>query len=205
MGFIDGLMRMLHPFMPFITEEIWQLVSERKPGESLMVSLMPSPESYDKKLRRHFEEIKEVITAIRSIRKEKNIAPKEALELMVRSSEGSKYRDYLEPVIIKLANLTGVTFIKEEPEGAVSFIVKNVEYFVPVGSLVDAGEELMKLEEELVYTQGFLKSVQKKMSNERFVQHAPAQVVEKERQKMSDAEGKIAVLKTQIEKLKGQA
>jgi len=205
LGFIDRLMHMLHPFMPFITEEIWQLISERKPGESLMVSLMPSPESYDKKLRRHFEEIKEVITSIRSIRKEKNIAPKEALELMVRSSEGSKYREYLESVIIKLANLSAVNIITEEPEGAVSFIVKNVEYFVPVGSMVDAGEEMKKLEEELVYTQGFLKSVQKKMSNERFVQHAPAQVVEKERQKMSDAEGKIAVLKVQIEKFKGQA
>jgi valyl-tRNA synthetase len=205
MGFIDSLMHMLHPFMPFISEEIWQLIRERKPGESLMVSAMPAPESYDKKLRRHFEEIKEVITAIRSVRKEKNIAPKEALKLMVRSSEGSKYREYLEPVIIKLANLSAVEMITEEPEGAVSFIVKNVEYFVPVGSMVDAGEELMKLEAELEYTRGFLSSVQKKMSNERFVQHAPEQVVEKERQKMADAEGKISVLEAQINKLRGQA
>ncbi len=197
-------MHMLHPFMPFITEEIWQLIMERKPAESLMVSLMPTPESYDKKLRRHFEEIKEVITSIRSIRNEKNIAQKEVLKLMVRSSKDSKYRKYLEPVIIKLANLSDVALITEEPEGAVSFIVKNVEYFVPVGSMVDAGEELEKLEEELAYTQGFLLSVQKKMSNERFVQNAPAQVVEKEQQKMSDAEGKIAVLEAQIEKLKGQ-
>jgi len=205
MGFIDKLMHMLHPFMPFITEEIWQLISERKPGESLMVSLMPVPESYDKKLRRHFGEIKEVITNIRSIRKEKNIAPKEALKLMVKSSEGSKYRKYLEPVIIKLATLSEVALIQEEAEGAVSFIVKNVEYFVPVGTLVDAGEELKKLEEELAYTRGFLLSVQKKMSNERLVQNAPAQVVEKEQHKMSDAEGKITVLEAQIEKLKGQA
>ena len=122
---------------------------------------------------------------------------------MVRSSEGSKYREYLEPVIIKLANLSAVEFITEESEGAASFIVKNVEYFVPVGGIVDAAEELKKLEEELAYTQGFLKSVQKKMSNERFVQNAPAQVVEKEQQKMSDAEGKVAVLQAQIEKLKG--
>jgi len=205
MGFIDSLMHMLHPFMPFITEEIWQLIRERKPGESLMVSDMPAPESYDKKLRRHFEEIKEVITAIRSVRKEKNIAPRETLKLMVRSSEGSKYREYLEPVIIKLAKLSAVALITEEPEGAVSFIVKNVEYFVPVGSMVDAGEELMKLEAELEYTRGFLSSVQKKMSNERFVQHAPEQVVEKERQKMADAEGKISVLEAQINKLRGQA
>ncbi|MEA3463165.1 MAG: class I tRNA ligase family protein, partial [Bacteroidota bacterium] len=203
--FIDKLMHMLHPFMPFITEEIWQLISERKPGESLMVSRMPAQESYDKKLRRHFGEIKEVITAIRAVRKEKNIAPKETLKLMVRSAEGSKYRHYLEPVIIKLANLSAVEMIQEEPEGAVSFIVKNVEYYVPVGSLADAGEELEKLEAELEYTRGFLLSVQKKMSNERFVRHAPEQVVEKERQKIADAEGKITVLEAQIKKLKEQA
>jgi valyl-tRNA synthetase len=205
MGFIDRLMHMLHPFMPFITEEIWQLISDRKQGESLMVSLMPVPESYDKKLRRHFEEIKEVVTNIRSIRKDKNIAPKEALKLLVRSSEGSKYREYLEPVISKLANLSEVEVIQDEVEGAVSFIVKNVEYYVPVGSMVDAGEELGKLEEELSYTRGFLKSVELKLSNERFVQNAPEQVVEKERQKMADAEGKIAVLEAQIIKLREQA
>ena len=124
--------------------------------------------------------------------------------MMVRSTEGSKYRTYLQPVIIKLANLSAVALITEEPEGAVSFIVKNVEYFVPVGSMVDAGEELMKLEAELEYTRGFLSSVQKKMSNERFVQHAPEQVVEKERRKMLDAEGKISVLEAQIDKLRGQ-
>jgi valyl-tRNA synthetase len=205
MGFIDSLMHMLHPFMPFITEEIWQLISERKPGESLMVSSMPAPESYDKKLRRHFEEIKEVITSIRSVRKEKKIAPRESLKLLVRATEGSKYREYLQPVIIKLANLSAVEKIAEEPEGSVSFIVKNVEYFVPVGSMVDAGEELEKLKEELSYSQGFLRSVEKKLSNERFVLNAPEQVVEKERQKMADTEGKIAVLEAQIKKLKGQA
>jgi valyl-tRNA synthetase len=197
-------MHLLHPFMPFITEEIWQLISDRKPGESLMISAMPSPDNYDKKLRRHFEEIKEVIAAIRSIRKEKNIAPREALKLMVRVAEGSKYRNYLEPVIIKLGNLSEVESIRDEPEGAVSFIVKNVEYFVPVGSQVDAGEELRKLEDELDYVRGFLKSVEKKLGNERFVEHAPREVVDKERQKMSDAAGKIAVLEAQIKKLREQ-
>ena len=205
LGFIDQLMHLLHPFMPFITEEIWQLISQRKPGESLMVSPMPVPDSYDKKLRRHFGEIKEVITSIRSIRKEKNIAPKESLKLLVRASEGSKYRSYLEPVILKLANLSEVEFMQEEPGDALSFIVKNVEYFVPVGSMVDAGEELKKLEEELAYTRGFLVSVEKKLGNARFVQNAPEQVVQKEKQKMADAEGKIAVLEAQIKKLRGQA
>ena len=204
-GFIDQLLHMLHPFMPFITEEIWQLIKERKKGESLMVSPMPAPLSYDKKVRRHFSDIKEVVTAIRSVRKEQNIAPKEALNLMVRKSDDSKYRKYLEPVIKKLANLSEVSFIKEEPEGAVSFIVKNVEYYIPLGGMADPAEELKKLEEELAYTRGFLKSVEKKLSNDSFVQHAPALVVEKERQKMNDAAGKIAVLGAQIKKLKGQA
>ncbi len=205
MGFIDRLMHMLHPFMPFITEEIWQLMSPRKPGESLMVSQMPLPDTYDRKLRKHFEEIKAVVTAIRAVRKDKNIAPKEALALMVRPSEGSEYRKYLEAVVIKLANLSSVEMISEEPPGAVSFIVKNVEYFVPVGDAVNAREELARLQEELDYTRGFLQSVQKKMSNERFVQNAPAAVVDKEKQKMADASGKIAVLEAQIRKLREQA
>jgi valyl-tRNA synthetase len=205
MGFIDRLMHMLHPFMPFITEEIWQLIGPRKPGESLMVSPMPAPVAYDKKLRKHFEEIKEVVTAIRSVRKEKNMAPKEPLSLWVRPSEGSKYRKHLEAVIIKLANLSGVEMISEEPQVAVSFIVRNVEYFIPLGDMVNTEEELAKLEGELTYTRGFLKSVEKKMSNERFVQNAPAAVVEKEKQKMADARGKIKVLEAQIKKLKAQA
>jgi len=204
-AFVDQLLHMLHPFMPFITEEIWQLIRERKSGESLMVSLMPSPDTYKEDLVEHFEALKEVITSVRSIRKEKNIPPREELKLMVRSSSGAAYHKHLEPVIQKLANLSEVEVISGEPESAVSFIVKNVEYFVPVGSLVNAEEEIAKLEEELKYTRGFLSSVQKKMSNERFVQNAPAVVVDKEKQKMADAEGKISVLEAQIQKLKAQA
>ncbi len=205
MDFIDRLMHMLHPFMPFITEEIWQLISPRQPGDSLMVNPMPAPDTYDRKSRKHFEEIKAVVTAIRSVRNEKNIAQKEPLTLLVRPSEGSKYRKHLEPVIVKLANLSGVEMISEEPPLTVSFIVKNVEYFIPVGDMVNAEEELAKLEEELRYTRGFLLSVEKKMSNERFVQNAPGEVVEKEKQKMADARGKIAVLEAQIQKIKAQA
>jgi valyl-tRNA synthetase len=204
-GFIDQLLHMLHPFMPFITEEIWQLIRERKSGESLMVSPMPSPEGYNKELVEQFEGLKEVVTTIRSIRKEKNIAPNEALALKVRSSNGAVYHSHLEPVIKKLAKLSEVELISGEAEGAVSFLVKNVEYFVPVGDMVNAEEELTKLQEELDYTRGFLLSVQKKMSNVRFVQHAPAAVVDKEKQKMADAEGKIAALEAQIQALKERA
>jgi valyl-tRNA synthetase len=152
-----------------------------------------------------FETLKEVITKVRSLRKEKNIPPKEALKLMVRRSSGAAYHKHLEPVIQKLAGLSEVEIISGEPENALSFIVNNVEYFVPVDSMVNAEEEIAKLEEELKYTRGFLSSVQKKMSNERFVANAPAAVVEKEKQKMADAEGKIAVLESQIQKLKEQA
>jgi len=190
--------------MPFITEEIWQLISPRKDGESLMVSRMPQPEKYDKRLIKQFEEIKEVVTSFRSIRKDKNIPPKEFMKLMVRTSANGNFHSSLEPVIKKLANLSTVEMITDDPDDSVSFIVKNVEYFVPVGNLVDAQEEIEKLESELKYTLGFLNSVQKKLSNQSFVQNAPDQVVEKERQKMDDAAVKISVLELQIEKLKGQ-
>ncbi len=204
-GFIDQLLHMLHPFMPFITEEIWHLIRDRKSGQSLMVSNMPSPASYNQDLLEQFEALKEVVTTIRNIRNEKNISPKEVLELKVRSSSGAVYHSHLEPAIKKLANLGAVNVISEEVDGAVSFIVKNVEYFVPVGDMVNVEEELAKLEEELRYTRGFLHSVEKKMSNERFVQNAPAAVVEKEKQKMADAQGKIGVLEAQIQKLREQA
>ncbi len=204
-AFFDQLLHMLHPFMPFITEEIWHLISDRAKGESLMISAMPAPDHYNKVLIGQVEAIKEVITHVRSIRKDKNIPPREGLKLMVRTSSGAAYHSHLESVIIKLAMLSGVEMIQEEPASAVSFMVRNVEYFVPLEGLVNTAEEIEKMEAELDYTRGFLLSVQKKMSNERFVQHAPAQVVEKERQKMTDAEGKIAALETQIAKLKAQA
>ena len=128
---------------------------------------------------------------------------KENLVLLVRPSENSSYHHDLETVVLKLANLENVKQVDEDPGDTISFIVKNVEYFVPVGQNVNPEEELAKLEEELSYTKGFLSSVQKKLANERFVQNAPVQVVEKEKQKMADAEGKVAVLEAQILKLKG--
>jgi len=203
-GFIDHLLHMLHPFMPFITEEIWQLIKIREEGDSLMISPMPVAEKYDKHLIKRFEDLKEVVTNVRSIRKDKGIPPKEFMKLLIRSSDNGNYFSALESVIKKLANLSEVEMISDDPGDSVSFIVKNVEYFIPVGSLVNAEEEIKRLESELEYTQGFLTSVQKKLNNERFVQNAPEQVVENERQKMDDAATKINVLESQIEKLKGQ-
>ncbi len=203
-GYLDRLLHLLHPFMPFITEEIWQLLEERAAGESLMVSSMPGQIGADPLQRiKHFDDVKEVITQVRSIRKDKNISPREAMELLVRPSENAHYYKELEPVVVKLANLSKIELVGEDPGDSISFIVKNVEYFVPVGQNVNPEEELAKLEEELKYTLGFMSSVQKKLSNQRFVQNAPEQVVEKERQKMADAEGKIGVLEAQIARLKG--
>ena len=168
-----------------------------------MVSPMPALAGADRDVIGRFEKVKEVITQVRSIRKEKNIPMKEALVLMVRPSENSRYHHDLETVVLKLANLEAVKQVDEDPGDTISFIVKNVEYFLPVGQNVNPEEEMAKLEEELSYTKGFMTSVQKKLANERFVKNAPAQVVEKEKQKMADAEGKIAVLEAQILKIKG--
>ncbi|MDX2429581.1 MAG: class I tRNA ligase family protein, partial [Bacteroides sp.] len=202
LGFVNRLLHLLHPFMPFITEEIWQLMEEREKGESLMISPMPALSGADREVLGRFEEVKEVITQVRSIRKDKNIPMKESLELHVRPSEKSIYHFDLEPVVLKLGNLSAVNQVAEDPGDTISFIVKNVEYFVPVGNNVNPEEELAKMEEELSYAKGFRNSVQKKLANERFVQGAPAAVVEKEKQKLADAEGKITVLEAQINKLK---
>jgi valyl-tRNA synthetase len=192
---------MLHPFMPFITEEIWQFLQERKKGESLMVSPMPKPGKTDKELIAGFEDLKGVVTQVRSIRKDKDIAPKEALELLVKPN-GKGYNSSLESLTVKLAHLSGVRIVENDPGDTVSFIVKNVEYFVPVGSLVDPEEEAKKLEADLDYTRGFLASVSKKLSNERFVNNAPEAVVGKERQKAADAEARIKVLEAQLARIR---
>jgi valyl-tRNA synthetase len=169
-----------------------------------MVSSMPCPGEYDRGLIRDFEDMKEVVTQVRSIRKDKNISPKEAVRLLVKSSANGNYNKMLEPVIVKLANLSTVEMIREDPGDTIPFIVKNMEYFIPVGNLVDLEEEIAKLETELEYTEGFLGSVRKKLGNEKFVGNAPEQVVEKERQKMADAEEKIRVLEAQLARLRSQ-
>jgi valyl-tRNA synthetase len=201
LSFFDRLLHLLHPFMPFITEEIWQLLEERESGQSLMVSPMPSKQSYDKALLEDFEDLKAVVTNIRSIRKDKDISPRDALNLMVRSAETGSYHSFLEDLVIKLANLSGVDQVDEDPGDTVSFIVKNVEYFIPVGNLVNPEEEAARLKADLEYTRGFLASVRKKLENERFVSNAPEAVVGKERQKAADAEARIKVLEAQLAKL----
>lgn len=188
--------------MPFITEELWQLLEQRSAGESIMVAALPEKHPVDKKRLAEFEIVKEIITQVRSIRKDKNLGRNDALELLVRNSSNGDYPASFEPVLIKMGILSGISVTVEKVEGAVSFIVKNVEYYVPLEGLVDAEEEIEKLEKELEYTRGFLTSVMKKLGNERFVNNAPEKVVEAEKKKQADAATKISTLEEQIAALK---
>jgi valyl-tRNA synthetase len=196
----EKLMHVLHPFMPFITEEIWQLIAERKAGESIMVSMMPGHKKYDKSLVSGFETAKEIISAVRTVRKEKEIAIKEKLDLIIKA--GSDYDNNFLPVVRKLCNLSDIIFADKKIEGAASFIIDTIEYYIPLRGLLDVESELKKATEELDYTRGFLNSVMKKLENERFVQNAPASVIDIERKKKSDAESRIKSLEERIRELK---
>ena len=202
--FFDVLLRQLHPFMPFITEELWQHIYDRKPGESIMTAQLETFEGRDlqaaNELCNTFDQLKEIISGVRNIRLQKNIAQKEALEMLVLG-ENTRLMAYAE-VVKKMANLSAVTVVDSKPEGAASFMVGTTEYFIPLGNLIDVEEELKKLEADLKYQEGFLQSVLKKLSNEKFVSKAPANVIEMERKKQSDAETKIAALKESIAALK---
>ena len=197
----DDVMRILHPFMPFITEEIWQLLYARKEGESIMISPMPSCSKVDLELLEQFEDVKETITGIRNIRKSNNIAFKDEIELLI--NPGTKgYHPKYDSILKKLGNLSKVQSVDEDIKGAVSFRVKTSGFFIQLGENIDIEAELLKLQEELTYTKGFLNSVVKKLSNERFVNSAPEQVVNIERRKQIDAEDKIIALEERIASLK---
>jgi len=202
--FFEKLMKILHPFMPFITEEIWQLIAERNEGESIMISEMPKSENFDQQQIDEFEDVKNTISEIRRIRKEKNIAFKESLEVFVKTTNGNYCSKY-DSVIIKSVNLSALTQTTEKVDNAISFIVKNNEFYVALGNLLNVEEEIEKLEAELKYTEGSLEIVMKKLSNERFVSSAPAKVIELERKKQADAETKISTLIQRIKELKGEA
>ncbi len=197
----DRLLKIIHPFMPFITEEIWQLLLERKDGESLMVTMMPEPEKFKSEVADLFESVKETVSMLRTARKNKNIANKESLVLLIRSDEDN-FSNRFFPVITKLCNLSEISFVSEKPEGAASFMVGTTEYFIPMGGKLDVESELARIMEELEYHLGFLKSVDKKLENERFIQNAPSRVLELERKKKSDAEMKIRSLEERLKELK---
>ena len=199
LGFFDSLLKLLHPFMPFITEELWQHLYDRKEGESLMVQELNISTTCDESIIKNFEIVKEVIGGIRTIRLQKNIAQKETLSLQV---VGENPVVAFNSVIAKLCNLTNVDSVENKAEGSASFMVGTTEYAVPLGNLINVEEELKKLEADLAYNEGFLQSVLKKLSNEKFVSKAPAAVIEMERKKQADAESKIAALKESIAALK---
>ncbi len=197
----DQMLRLMHPFMPFITEEIWQMLAERKAGETIMLSQLPKVEKYDTELLAAFENVKEAISGIRKIRTDKNIAQKETLELKVQQGDKG-FEAQFNSDVVKMGNLLSLEMVTEEVKGAASFLVKSTNFYIPLGGFVNVEEELKKLEEELKYTRGFLTSVLKKLENERFVNSAPAAVVATERAKQADAEAKIKVLEERIAGLK---
>ena len=198
-GFFDNLLHLLHPFMPFITEELWQHLCDRTDGESLMVSPLSMSALVDEDIIREFEVVKEVISNIRSIRLQKNIAQKEVLELQVI---GENPVVAFNAVVTKMCNLSSINVVENKADGAASFMVGTTEYAVPLGNMIDVEAEIARMEAELKHKEGFLQGVLKKLGNEKFVNNAPAAVLEMERKKQADAESIIKSLKESIAALK---
>ncbi len=196
----EDCLKLLHPFMPFVTEEIWQQISSRTPQEALIIANYPEEKTFNEGILEEFEFIKEVISGIRTIRKEKNIAFKEEISLSIIDNEhfSTKWNSIIE----KLGNVSAISYVEKATEGAISFRVKANEYFIPILDKINVEEEIKKLETELHYAEGFLKSVRAKLSNEKFVNSAPATVVENERKKENDTLAKIETLTQSLNKLK---
>ena len=197
--FFDILLRLIHPFMPFISEELWQHISERKEGESIMYAIIPEPQPVNEAAIKGMNEAREIVTAVRNVRASKNIPNKNMLQLQVASNDWSN--EYL-PVILKLAGLDAIEKVDAKDSTAASFLVGTTEFAIPLHDNINVAEEIEKLEKELEYAQGFLASVEKKLSNERFVANAPETVVAAERKKQADAQSKIATLQETIAALK---
>jgi valyl-tRNA synthetase len=204
LGFFDSLLKVLHPFMPFITEELWQALEERIDGESIMIQLQPkcppAPLKGDSQsdMIRIFENTKEIIAGVRTIRLQKNTPNKEILSLQVIGQHQTDFNS----VISKLGNLESIENVTDKAAGSISFLVGTTEFSIPMAILINVEEEIAKMEAEIKYFEGFIESVMKKLGNERFVANAKPEVVDAERKKKADAESKIASLKEGIEGLK---
>jgi valyl-tRNA synthetase len=201
--FFNVLLKMLHPFMPFITEELWQALYERKNGESIMRESLhlDVPTETEQKLIDNFEQVKQIVSGVRMVRSQKNIPPKETLEL--QAVNVNNYEAFT-AAIQKMANVSDITIVTEKDATASAFMVGTDEFAVPLGAMIDIQAEIEKQEAQLEHLEGFLASVMKKLSNERFVANAPEQVVALERKKQSDSEEKIAALKESLAALKAQ-
>jgi valyl-tRNA synthetase len=197
---LESNLKLLHPFMPFLTEEIWHHIAERTPEQALIVGEWPKAKSFDAQLITDFDFATEVISGIRTIRKDKNIPFKDAIALSILNNE--KASTYFDSVILKLGNVEAIDYVSDKVDGALSYRVKSNEYFIPITGAIDVEAEIIKLTEELKYTQGFLRSVQAKLSNEKFVAGAPEQVIANERKKEADALAKIATLEQSLASLK---
>ncbi len=201
-SFFESLMKVAHPFIPFISEEIWHLLSEEERTEDLMVSLLTEKKRIDHKILDQFDEAKEVIIHLRSVRNKQNIPNKETLKLFVKKNNAEAADLTFDGLIAKICNLEDVEYVSQKVEGANSFTLKSTEFYIPLSANIDVNAEIKKLEAELKYTQGFIQGVKKKLSNERFVNNAPEKVVAIERKKQADAEARILVLEEQLKAMK---
>ena len=195
---MESLLKIMHPWMPFITEELYHLLNERKEKDCIIVAEWPKQLPVNSKQLMEFEVCKEIVATVRNLRQQKQISPKEKLELFEKSDAQHSYFD---EAVIKLANLSALKYSKDKIEGAFSFMIKSTEFYVPLSNNIDAGEEKERLTKEIEYNKGFLKSVQVKLSNERFVQNAKPELIELERKKQADAEAKIKALEEQLKAL----
>lgn len=194
-GFLESLLKIMHPWMPFITEEIWHLLKDRSAKDCVIVAAWPEVKKTDAKQLAEFEVCKEIVATIRNVRAQKQLSPKEKLKLIERSDASHSYFDEL---VMKLANLSELSYSKDKLDGAFSFMIKSTEFYVPLSSNINKEEEKARLLKELDYNKGFLKSVQIKLSNEKFVANAKPELIELERKKQADAESKIKALEEQL-------
>jgi valyl-tRNA synthetase len=197
--FFERILKLIHPFTPFVSEELWHLIRERKEGEDIIIAEWPTVSDSDSKVLQNFSVAEEVITNIRNVRKQNNIANKVKMDLLVKKNEDLDTS--FDPVILKMGNLSMLEYKTEKVTNANSFLVNSNEYFIPFGETVDIESEKKKIHEELEYTKGFLTSVQKKLQNEKFMAGAPEQVVVGERKKEADALSKIAILEEKLASL----
>jgi valyl-tRNA synthetase len=197
-AFFESLLKVLHPWMPFITEELWHEVRQRDKKDCIIVAEWPKVKSADPRLLQEFEVVKELVTQVRGIRQQKQISPKEKLEVFERSDAGNKVFD---EVAVKLANLSSYSYAKQKVEGAASFMILTTEFFVPLAKNINVDEEKARLTKEIEYNRGFLKSVQVKLANEKFVANAKPELIALERKKESDALSKISSLEEQLKNL----